>query len=170
MFVFHSYPLICRTLFHRQLCDPGSFGESSVASRRKRGPVAFRPRLSAGLALSTGRRCANYRVMSTADIMTNVIQRRFNRLRALFHKQHKVGAWSVRRCFGGVTNKMKGSFGSVAACRYRIRSTAALAGKAVIRPPIIDPLANLHRVLSTDYRSPRSSDRVAVECMLRGLL
>ncbi len=30
----------------------GSFGESSVASRRKRGPVAFRPRLSAGLALS----------------------------------------------------------------------------------------------------------------------
>ncbi len=30
----------------------GSFGESSVASRRKRGPVAFRPRLWAGLALS----------------------------------------------------------------------------------------------------------------------
>ncbi len=30
----------------------GSLGESSVASRRTRGPVAFRPRLSAGLALS----------------------------------------------------------------------------------------------------------------------
>ena len=30
----------------------GSFGEPSVASRRKRGPVAFRLRLSAGLALS----------------------------------------------------------------------------------------------------------------------
>ena len=30
----------------------GSFGESSMASRRKRGPVAFRPSLSAGLALS----------------------------------------------------------------------------------------------------------------------
>ncbi len=29
----------------------GSFGESSVASWRKRGPVAFRPRLSAGFAL-----------------------------------------------------------------------------------------------------------------------
>ncbi len=35
-------------------CSPavlGSFGESSLASRRKRGPVAFRPRLSAGLAI-----------------------------------------------------------------------------------------------------------------------
>ena len=32
--------------------DLGSFVESSVASRRKRGPVAFRPRLSAGLAFS----------------------------------------------------------------------------------------------------------------------
>ncbi len=30
----------------------GSFGESSVASRRKRGSVAFRRRLSTGLALS----------------------------------------------------------------------------------------------------------------------
>ncbi len=30
----------------------GSFGRSSMASRRKRGPVAFRLRLSAGLALS----------------------------------------------------------------------------------------------------------------------
>jgi len=29
-----------------------SFEESSVASRRKRAPVAFRPRLSTGLALS----------------------------------------------------------------------------------------------------------------------
>ena len=35
----------------RQLGDLGSFEGSSVASRRKRGPVAFRPRLSAGLAL-----------------------------------------------------------------------------------------------------------------------
>ena len=41
---------ICMAL--RQPGDLGSFGESSVASRRKRGPVAFRPRLSAGLALS----------------------------------------------------------------------------------------------------------------------
>ncbi len=32
--------------------DLGSFGESSMASRRKRGPVAFRRRLLAGLALS----------------------------------------------------------------------------------------------------------------------
>jgi len=36
----------------QQLGDLGSFGESSLASRRKRGPVAFRPRLLAGLVLS----------------------------------------------------------------------------------------------------------------------
>ena len=30
----------------------GSFRELSLASRRKRGPVAFHPRLSVGLALS----------------------------------------------------------------------------------------------------------------------
>jgi hypothetical protein len=30
----------------------GSFGEASISSRRKRGPVAFRPCLSVGLALS----------------------------------------------------------------------------------------------------------------------
>jgi len=38
--------------YYRSLGGLGSFGESSVASRRKRGPVAFRPRLWAGLALS----------------------------------------------------------------------------------------------------------------------
>ena len=50
--------MVMMLLFHfvgetlRQLGRLGSFGESSLASRRKRGPVAFRPHLSAGLALS----------------------------------------------------------------------------------------------------------------------
>jgi len=71
--------------------------------------VVFRPRLSTGLAMA--RECADYCVMSTADMMTNGLQRRLNRLRALYYKQHEVGAWSVRRCFGGVTNMMKGRSG-----------------------------------------------------------
>ena len=60
------------------------------------------------------KQCADQRVMSIADIMTNGLQLRINRLRALCYKQHEVRAWSVRRCFGGVTNKMKGRFGSQA--------------------------------------------------------
>jgi len=36
----------------RQPGDLGSFEESSMASQRKRGPVAFRPHLSEGSALS----------------------------------------------------------------------------------------------------------------------
>ena len=50
----HDTPLtISQALYaSRPREDLGSSGESSMASRRKRGPVAFRPRLSAGLALS----------------------------------------------------------------------------------------------------------------------
>ena len=50
----------------RQPGDLGSFGESSMASRRKRGPVALRPQLSLGLPLSdvTTLYCAYARIAS----------------------------------------------------------------------------------------------------------
>ncbi len=49
----------------------GSFGESFVASRRKRGPVAFRPRLSAGLALSllTLKRSTDVRFVQSVNLI-----------------------------------------------------------------------------------------------------
>jgi hypothetical protein len=82
-----------------------------MASRRTRGPVAFWPRLSAGVALSIWRPCTHYHVMSTANIMTSGSKLRLNHLGAFSGTQHKVGAGSVRNCFGDTTNKMKGRYG-----------------------------------------------------------
>ena len=55
-----------------------SLEESSVASQRKRGPVAFRPRLSAGLALSllSSKRSTEKRICQSV----NLIWRYFGRL------------------------------------------------------------------------------------------
>jgi hypothetical protein len=41
-----------------------------MASRRKRGPVAFRPRLWAGLALSRGQFCALGMYRQFGDVLT----------------------------------------------------------------------------------------------------
>jgi hypothetical protein len=48
----HDVLLTRKILGRRQPGDLGSFGESSMASRRKRGPLTLRPRLWSGLPLS----------------------------------------------------------------------------------------------------------------------
>jgi hypothetical protein len=72
--------------------------------------------------------------MSSANVMTKVLQLRISHLLAPYYKVHEVWVRSVRRCAVAVTEKMRGRFGSLAVVGVDSSRMAALGWKADIQP------------------------------------